>query len=213
MYRIFRGRHLLLISSNKSHVAKHEPDFLLKKPTQKEVVQALSICKKSRRPLKFLLLGSEEKILKQLLKEFEYVEAAGGLVENTDGNLLLMKRLGKWDLPKGKNKKGENHQVCALREVEEETGAKDLSITDYFAETFHTYYRNRKWQIKHTYWYLMTCKNGQELKPQTEEDIEEVLWVNPKKIKTNDLNTYPAIKHLLNKYLKLKKKLAKASAE
>ena len=45
-----------------------------------------------------------------------------------------MKRLGKWDLPKGKLDKGETIEECALREIEEETGAKGLSIVSSFSE-------------------------------------------------------------------------------
>jgi hypothetical protein len=35
-------------------------------------------------------------------QHFKSIVASGGLVYNTEGQLLLIKRLGKWDLPKGK---------------------------------------------------------------------------------------------------------------
>ena len=35
------------------------------------------------------------------LKKFPIIQAAGGLVERTDGKLLFIFRNDKWDLPKG----------------------------------------------------------------------------------------------------------------
>ena len=113
-----------------------------------------------------------------------------------------MKRLGKWDLPKGKLDKGETIEECALREIEEETGAQDLSIISSFAETYHTYFRNEKWVIKHTHWYTVKCKSDAELIPQLDEDIEEVHWLDPLSLDLATLDTYPAIRKLLKLYKK-----------
>ncbi|MFM8758223.1 MAG: NUDIX domain-containing protein, partial [Methylophilaceae bacterium] len=43
--------------------------------------------------------------------------AAGGLVENELGQVLMIFRRGKWDLPKGKLDPNESIDECALREV------------------------------------------------------------------------------------------------
>ena len=48
------------------------------------------------------------------------IKAAGGVVENHKNEILMMKRLGHWDLPKGKADPGENSATTAQREVEEE---------------------------------------------------------------------------------------------
>jgi hypothetical protein len=70
---------------------------------------------------------------------FNYVEAAGGLVALRDGRILLIKRLGKWDLPKGKVEKGESLQETALREVVEECGLeKSPLIVGEWTHTLHT---------------------------------------------------------------------------
>ncbi|MGB1038272.1 MAG: NUDIX hydrolase, partial [Bacteroidia bacterium] len=144
----------------------------------------------------------------KVISEFKYQIAAGGIVERHDGKILLMKRLGKWDLPKGKLDKGETIEECALREIEEETGAKDLSVSSSFAETFHTYYRNEKWIIKHTHWYIVKCANPDELSPQKEEDIQQVAWVDYETIDVLKIDTYPAIRKLLKLYKKRLNKLA-----
>jgi hypothetical protein len=38
---------------------------------------------------------------------FVYIEAAGGIVENSNGEILLIFRRGRWDLPKGHTDAGE----------------------------------------------------------------------------------------------------------
>ena len=52
------------------------------------------------------------------------VNAGGGLVINSKGEYLLIRRSGLWDLPKGHQEPGEPIEETALREVEEETGLK-----------------------------------------------------------------------------------------
>ncbi len=213
MYRIFHGKHRILLSSTESLKENFEPDFVFKKPNEEQVKEALRVSKRSTKPLNILIVGNPDKLLRKVFLEFKLVEAAGGIVEDERGRILLMKRLGKWDLPKGKAKKNEDMEKCAIREIEEETGAKQLSIVSHFMDTYHTYFRSNEWQIKHTVWYLVKCKDGNHLVPQTEEDIEEVRWVKPKKIHLALIDTYPAIKRILKEYkrqLKAKKKLLKA---
>jgi len=200
MYRIFHGKHRIYLSKDEEDITRYKPDFIFKKPKEEQIKEALRVAQKATKSLRILLLGNPDKILKRVIQEFKYKLAAGGIVENSEGKILLMKRLGKWDLPKGKLDKGETIEECALREIEEETGAKELSIVSSFAETYHTYYRNEKWIIKHTHWYIVNCKNDKELVPETEEDIEEVIWMDSSGIKVSKLDTYPAIKKLLKLY-------------
>jgi 8-oxo-dGTP pyrophosphatase MutT (NUDIX family) len=57
---------------------------------------------------------------------------------NDEPEVLLVHRprYGDWSLPKGKAKRGETDEECALREVEEETGlrcalGRELASTEY----------------------------------------------------------------------------------
>jgi len=202
MYRIFHGKHRILLSTDKDLIDRSKQDFVIKKPTEEQIKEVLRVSKSSTKALKILFIGNPDKLLKKVFFGFKYVVASGGIVSNKDGEIMLMKRLGKWDLPKGKIKKREDLQVCALREIEEETGAKKLSIIEPFSETYHTYYRNEKWKIKHTYWYLVFCKYDGPLVPQLEEDIEEVKWISTDDLNLSEMDTYPAIKRLLKAYLK-----------
>ena len=117
-------------------------------------------------------------IFNDISQKFIYIEAAGGIVQNTENNYLLIKRLGIWDLPKGKIEKGESIMEAAKREVREETGLKDVKIIKYLPNTFHIYNRNGKWYLKKTYWFLMSNNMDSDLIPQMEEDITEAIWMD-----------------------------------
>lgn len=120
-----------------------------------------------------------EGIQRDFLSQFELLEAAGGIVRTPEGKLLLIFRLGHWDLPKGKLEPGEMPAEAAVREVEEETGITGIQCSRLFDITYHTY-RTAKGKriVKRTYWYLMDAPE-QALIPQTEEDIQTAVWAFP----------------------------------
>lgn len=119
--------------------------------------------------------------------------AAGGLVKTPVNELLLIFRKGKWDLPKGKLDEGESMEECALREIEEETGAKKLLIEKPLQVTYHTYYENETHILKESHWYLIKGKVKSKLKPQTEEDIEQCEWVPLEKVSAYTDNMHASI--------------------
>jgi ADP-ribose pyrophosphatase YjhB (NUDIX family) len=126
-------------------------------------------------------------------KRFEWVEAAGGVVENAQGQVLMIFRRGRWDLPKGHQDPGEEISVTALREVQEETGIDELVLRDLICITDHCYIRDGKWHLKHTWWYDMLYTDPTDLTPQTEEDISKAAWVAKSSLPPFLLNTYPSI--------------------
>jgi len=70
-----------------------------------------------------------------------FVRAAGGVVTRVgpeDLEILLVHRprYDDWSLPKGKAKRGESDEECALREVEEKTGLEcqlggEVAVSEY----------------------------------------------------------------------------------
>lgn len=123
--------------------------------------------------------------------------AAGGLVTNDQGDLLMIYRRGKWDLPKGKQDDGESIAACAVREVEEETGLKQVILGDSLGITLHTYEQDGVEIEKETHWFKMLAPGVQQLVPQTEEDIEKIEWVNKAALKTYLQNTYANIAEIV----------------
>jgi len=138
-----------------------------------------------------------EELKKAFYKKFTIIMAAGGLVANEKNNILLIFRRGKWDLPKGKVDKGESLEQCAVREVEEETGLKNIELLKPLTVTYHTYDEFGKHIIKDSHWYKMKVKGKQEIVPQTEEDISEIKWVKKKDLKNYFSNTFPSVKEVL----------------
>ncbi len=119
-----------------------------------------------------------EGLLKDFTGLFKIIDAAGGVVFNENNEALMIFRRGYWDLPKGKIDPGETKEVAAVREVQEETGIKNVTLGDFLTKTFHTYRTGKgKRILKRTYWYKMTTTDT-ELTPETEEDIELAIWRN-----------------------------------
>lgn len=131
---------------------------------------------------------------------FKLIGAAGGIVTNNNNETLFIKRLGKWDLPKGKIEKGESLEQAALREVEEETALQELILGDFVNNTFHIYIeRDGSRVLKTTYWFKMSYVGNKPAKPQTEEGITEVDWKNESKILEDVFpNTFKNIQLILN---------------
>lgn len=123
--------------------------------------------------------------------------AAGGLVTNDQGDLLMIYRRGKWDLPKGKQDDGESIAACAVREVEEETGLKQVILGDSLGITLHTYEQDGVEIEKETHWFKMFAPGAQQLVPQTEEDIEKIEWANKTAVKAYLQNTYANIAEII----------------
>ena len=144
-----------------------------------------------------------EKLRKDFFKHFSVIEAAGGIVQNENEDLLFIFRRGKWDLPKGKMEKEETAAVCAGREIEEETGAINLVLQDTICDTYHIYDEFGKHFLKVSHWFYFTCSDGQNLRPQTEEDITEIKWFKKRNIKTPMQNTYPAIRDVFDVFFEM----------
>ncbi|MGH2647192.1 MAG: NUDIX hydrolase [Ginsengibacter sp.] len=133
------------------------------------------------------------KLKKDFFKHFKLVKTGGGLVKNKAGEVLLIFRRGKWDLPKGKLDAGETLQECAVREVEEETGLTKFELSKEINTTYHTYVEFGKHILKESHWYMMLSKGNEPFKPQIEEDITETRWVKKEDLKSYRENTFPTI--------------------
>lgn len=146
-----------------------------------------------------------EKLKNDFFNYFNVVEAAGGVVFNNKNELLLIYRRGAWDLPKGKIDDGETIEQAAIREIEEETGVKRLSIIKPIPLkesgqniTYHFYENDKTKCIKLTYWFLLQTQLNQHLVPQKEEDIEQAIWVSKENLPKYYSNMYASIIDVLH---------------
>lgn len=138
-----------------------------------------------------------EQAFKGLLQKIRVIKAAGGLVENGNGEYLFIHRLGKWDLPKGKVEENEKVRDASVREVEEECGIKIDYLGPKITTTYHTYCMRDKFILKQTKWYKMGVNKKPKLTPQTEEDIQQAIWLPVSELNKVRKNTYPLILDLI----------------
>jgi 8-oxo-dGTP pyrophosphatase MutT (NUDIX family) len=137
-------------------------------------------------------------IIETRIKNFyKVVKAAGGVVFNEEQKVLMMYRLGKWDLPKGKRDYNEKAKQTAEREVEEECGIK-VKLSEKLCTTWHTYTMGNRKILKRTKWYRMNCTDESNIKPQIEEGIEKLEWMTEKEVQTALLNSYSSIRYVID---------------
>jgi 8-oxo-dGTP pyrophosphatase MutT (NUDIX family) len=144
-----------------------------------------------------LITDDEEFAFLDVCTHVGVVEAAGGVVFNDKNEVLLIKRLGKWDLPKGKMEGEELPEESAVREVMEECGIDGLSIIEKLPNTYHIYKMHNFNFLKITHWYKMKTDFDKPLTPQTEESITDVKWIPWDSVNPDTLDTYISIAELL----------------
>lgn len=138
-----------------------------------------------------VIVGDPYENLRILKHTFKFIKAGGGVVFNNRNELLFIYRRKKWDLPKGKLDRGESIERCAIREVYEETGIRNLEIVRHLCFTYHLYLENDI-ILKETNWFLMFTEDNW-LTPQKEEGIKKAVWVHKNNIRYQLRNTYPSI--------------------
>ncbi len=146
------------------------------------------------------IVFTQEQAWQSFLADRLIIEAAGGMVFNPKGELLMMFRRGQWDMPKGKLDEGETIDACALREVEEETGISNLRLCGKLQTTYHTYSFQNKTILKPSHWYKMESTGTEDLVPQIEEDITELRWVDKVEAAALSKKAYPSIREMIEKY-------------
>ncbi|MBQ0153053.1 MAG: NUDIX domain-containing protein [Chryseobacterium sp.] len=203
MYKVFVNEKKLLLSKELENLEK-----TLKYDSFTTLEIALDLLQNTS--VKELNVYGEnlDEIWSEFKKLFRIIEAAGGLVYQPNGDLLFIKRLGKWDLPKGKMEIGESREESAIREIEEETGLRDVVLGQFINTTYHIYIeRNGDRVLKFTHWFKMDFDGEDTSKPQIEEGITEVAWKNTSQIESEVFpSTFKNIQLIISEYWENKAK-------
>jgi len=180
MYKIYINENELILAETATISRKSSKKNLIA-PYSGKTKMLLSYIDMLEKTDRFDSITIHAENVKNLKTDFEslfkVIKAAGGLVINPKKEILFIFRRGFWDLPKGKMDPGEKKKQTAIREVQEETGVKDLQIGKKLITTRHAYrLSNGKRALKKSFWYKMKAPD-QELIPQSEEDIEKAKWL------------------------------------
>ena len=198
MYKIYFGDNILFLTNN--YKKNYENNFGLFYQFYSNITFELVIkLFEKNKSLKKLFIFNDNltEMFENFKNNFKFIEAAGGLVFNKKGQILFIKRRGKWDLPKGKVEPNEECHNAAVRETSEECGITGLSILSILSSTYHTYFIDDKRVLKKIFWYKMEYKGNEKLKPQIEEGITFAKWFNKSELRTITENTYPSIIDIL----------------
>ena len=139
-------------------------------------------------------------VKKYLRTKFKVVKAAGGLIRKKE-KFLMIYRMKKWDLPKGKREKNETSKRAAVREVQEECNVT-VKLGRKICTTWHTYTMNKNAMLKKTRWYVMDSVDDSKMKPALAEDIEELRWMTRKEVYHALEHSYKSISYVFERYYK-----------
>tara|TARA_A100000164_G_scaffold373176_1_gene403769 strand:+ start:395 stop:979 length:585 start_codon:yes stop_codon:yes gene_type:complete len=193
MLQIFYKEKPIIISDKKSDLKKS----LIIDPELLENLDLLKLLTKKKINSIGVFSNEFEIIINVFKKKFPEIIAAGGKVINNKSEILFIYRNKKWDLPKGKAEKNEIISETALREVEEETGIKNLSIIKPLDKTYHIFKRGKKNYLKTTYWFEMKSDYNGKFKPQKKEGITRVEWIGVENLPSILLKSYANIRLLI----------------
>jgi 8-oxo-dGTP pyrophosphatase MutT (NUDIX family) len=198
MYKIYINQNVLVISQldNFSQEVLHNA-------TNNSESAALSSSKNDIINLvgqKNIICENPTAVFNQIKQQFTLINAAGGLVQNSQSEYLFIFRRGKWDLPKGKLDEGEDFETAAIREVQEECGITHIELGSLYHISYHIYEENNDWILKQTNWYLMKSEE-KNLIPQLAEGITQTAWLPISQFEKVRENTYASIDEIISKLL------------
>ncbi len=209
MYKVFFNDSTIELGLGVKKSLRSNIEVLFDLDDYSAVIQMVGLVKSDVGNFSFCYTTPEiDSLWKFFRSQFVEIPAAGGLVQNMAGELLFIKRLGFWDLPKGKLEKKETPENAAVREVEEECGLSGIEIVQPLNSTYHIYRspfhkEPNNLVLKETKWFLMNYSGTEVPQPQLEEDIEEVRWVAPNELESVMANTYESLRVFLAESLLL----------
>jgi len=205
MYKVFFNDSTITLSSEIKKSSKNNISEELSLSSYTIVNQIIDDIETGKISTDYCLTHSDiNQLLSYFKKRFVQIPASGGLVKNDAGLFLFIKRLGYWDLPKGKIEKNETPEEAAVREVGEECGLSGLQIIRQLDSTYHIYrspYLNypENLVLKETKWFLMSYSGCEIPVPEKEENIDEVRWFAATELNQVLANTYSSLRNLLVK--------------
>ena len=207
MYKVFFNASSITLCSKFENSFKDNKGQLIENEDINYMIRLLINLERKREPENLVFVSSNyEELWTKFRAQFIGITAAGGIVTDKTGRILVIKRFGYWDLPKGKVEKKETLEEAAVREVEEECGISGVRIKNQVGSMFHLYRspfhpEPNNLVLKETFWFEMDYAGNETPKPQYSESIEEVCWMEINELSRFFSNTYPNLVELMENYL------------
>jgi ADP-ribose pyrophosphatase YjhB (NUDIX family) len=178
-FTVYIGEHPVSFVDESFHIPKLSGLMYASYDSQETMLKCIETMEKDLGVSQLIVWSPNPKAsFLEFCKQYRIIEAAGGLVFNSEDQILFIFRNGKWDLPKGKIESGETISEAGLREVEEECGIKNIEIISSLSVTFHTYTLRSERILKKSHWFEMRVKGVPLLSPQKEEGITKAVWMD-----------------------------------
>ncbi len=191
-----------VIITNTPPLSPEKSWLIIEDRSMEEIADLLIQYQENRLNLIVYLIHPEpETLLTGSFDHLELIKAAGGIIQNSEKQILFIFRRQHWDLPKGKIEPGESSESACLRELNEECGLQSLELSGYLCTTYHTYRQKDRMILKETIWYTVNLIGNEEPHPQLEEDITKVVWFDKNSLNGILKNTFASIQEVINKYL------------
>jgi 8-oxo-dGTP pyrophosphatase MutT (NUDIX family) len=199
MYKVFFNDRNVFLTDDFASAFEEKYGLFYKYRNREDLMEIVAFFRNLKKIDTLYIFHEDMEELRTVFRScFRFIEAAGGFVRNKKGQLLVIYRRGKWDLPKGKLEAGETFEQAALRETEEECGIQDLEIGDRMISTYHTYLIDEKPVLKKTQWFQILYSGNKKPVPQLKEDITETRWIELSDIDEIMKNTYGSVRDVLN---------------
>jgi 8-oxo-dGTP pyrophosphatase MutT (NUDIX family) len=197
MYKVHFENRFIMISPEPERVQKY--GLFHKFYDTKELYKIISEFQSDKSNNAINVYGPDIKHIWKIFRiYFTEVGAAGGLVKHSSGRYLLIEKKGKLDLPKGHIEQGEEPEVCALREVNEECGITGHTIVKPICPSYHTYSWEGISYLKKTSWFLMKYEGDMITEPQVSEGITKVEWLFPDELNSIKSSAWLSLMDLIN---------------
>jgi hypothetical protein len=202
MYKVFFNDRVIFLDDTLPDMSKVGRDYVCAFENITDLrPQLKQFLEPNRRGNLYIFHDDKEALFRTFRQCFNNLDAAGGLVTNERGEILLIERRGRWDLPKGKSEPGESPEQTALREVEEECGISGLILQRFLMKTYHIYLLNNDLMLKKTDWFEMKYKGESKPRPLAKEDISQTRWIKRVMLKEVFSNTYPSVMDVIKMIL------------
>lgn len=196
MYKIYFDKRFITVSGHPDRLQSYS---LFHKYNDQKGLKSVTEQFLADTSLKSLNIYSYEidHLWKAFRECFHNREAAGGVVQDRRSRILFIRRLNRWDLPKGHIEGEETPVEAARREVEEECGITPGEIITSLSESYHIYRWGNEDFLKRTFWFLFDYEGPEHTTPQMEEGISEAVWAEKGQLSTYSSGSWCSVADII----------------